>query len=363
MPTPRPAGDSGARVGLRLAGAVSAAADVRLLVLAAVGLGLTWGFGALLGAPAPIGLKMNVGVSPFERDVRPAILAARMLAPARVVIEPWVRALGIGAGNAAFARALATGLWAWVVWSLIGGAMARIAVVRAAGAFEGVSLLEALRFVVRRVGALLPPPLAPILAFLVCSLPGMLIGWLYWSHEGTEIAGWLLVGPLLAAVPMSLLAIGLALAWPFMVATVAAEDEDAFDAVSRSFSYVSRRPGHMAVGLLAAGLLGVIGLAAIDILVEIVIRLAGWSLALSGPDDRIAAEVLADPRRLGEATAGHAVWLGLARCLPAAWAFAYAWSAVARLYLWLRWEVDGTPWHDVAETPGPQRLESRPDSE
>ena len=40
-------------------------------------------------------------------------------------------------------------------------------------------------------------------------------------------------------------------------------------------------------------------------------------------------------------------WLGFVGLIVQSWAYSYFWSAEAVIYLMLRRDVDGTPWHDV----------------
>ena len=64
---------------------------------------------------------------------------------------------------------------------------------------------------------------------------------------------------------MTLVLIPLAVGWPLMHATVAAEAEDGFDALSRSFAYVHHRPWHYAAYVALVWALGILGLIVVDL--------------------------------------------------------------------------------------------------
>jgi hypothetical protein len=168
------------------------------------------------------------------------------------------------------------------------------------------------------------------------------------GSPGADAAAGLLLGvPLLLAVPSALLLIGLALGWPLMVATVAAEGEDAFDAVGRSFSYLSRRPGTFAGAAALLWAAGAVGLILASQFARLAIHLAGWGLAIGGPAARIAPAFSWSGPGATDWPPMMGAWMAAVGLLLHAWAFAYFWSASARLYLLLRAEVDGTPWHDL----------------
>ena len=130
-----------------------------------------------------------------------------------------------------------------LIWALFGGAMCRIAAVQFARD-ETIGVAEAIRFTKKSLfGGYF---LAPILPLLVCLLIGlvMLLGglflWIPWL--GDVVGGLLFFLALLGGFLIALLLIGLVgggcMFWP----TIAVEESDCFDAVSRSFSYLYGRP-------------------------------------------------------------------------------------------------------------------------
>jgi len=47
------------------------------------------------------------------------------------------------------------------------------------------------------------------------------------------------------------------------------------------------------------------------------------------------------------AAATHAFWLEAVRLVAHGWIYSFFWTAAALLYLWLRHDVDGTPWSEL----------------
>ncbi len=137
-------------------------------------------------------------------------------------------------------------LWLLFVWSFFGGAISRIAAVEIARD-ERIPFQEATRFARSRYLSCLWAPLsvgAAALLFAACIASG---GWLcgaLWNWYGLGkillVVGFPLA--LLGSFLILLLTIGILLGWPMMFPAVAAEGTDAFDAVTRAFSYVYSRP-------------------------------------------------------------------------------------------------------------------------
>jgi hypothetical protein len=137
--------------------------------------------------------------------------------------------------------------------------------------------------------------------------------------------------------------------------------------MSRTYSCLNQRLVLLAVGIAIAWATGIGGLALVDLLVGYVIRLTQWSLSLSGPRSEVFAMFWRTDLNEGTfALASHQFWLGGVRLLAHAWVYSFFWSAASLLYLWLRQEVDGTPWTSIdppcASGPGaPASGASRPE--
>ncbi len=257
------------------------------------------------------------------------------------------------AGAVRWFHAVLSAVWGTLVWGLAGGAIARIAVVQVARG-DGMGLIESVRFAARKGLALVGTPLCALLAVaflaalcavwgLVYRLPGSI---------GPIVGGVFAVFPLLAGLVMAIVLVGLSAGWPLMHATVAAEAEDGFDALSRSFAYVNQRPGRYALLVLLAWLLGTLGLLLLS-----TVRPPDGSPDPLGPGlhralgidhDALQRGRLGESREPGAARTLHAFWLGVVGLLVHAWIYAYFWTSATIIYLILRQDVDGTPWHAIA---------------
>ena len=330
--------------------AVAIASDPRKLILALVGLvAMLAGWAAIdraFGDPERrvVDLAMaepsrTLGALGGPADRAALGLAHAMTEPARAVVVPFSNLVRRGIGPREWWRSASRGLWALAVWGVVGGAIARIAVVRAAGG-PGVGLATAVRFALGRSLALVGAPLTPMIAltFFAAGCAGFGLLYRIPGTVGATIATFLGFLPLLAGVIMALILAGLALGWPLMIATVAAEGEDAPDALSRSYSYVNQRLARYLAHLALAWAIGTAGLVLAILFALLALGLSGWAVSLGAPDYPDAIRRFDDSR---------AAWIALVGWLVHGWIYSYFWSAASALYLILRGDVDGTDWHDV----------------
>ena len=128
------------------------------------------------------------------------------------------------------------------IWSYIGGAMARLAAVDFARE-ERLPVGDATTFSARKFGSFFWCPLVPLIFAAILIFCIILLGWI----GRIPAVGPILLGvgyPLgaVAAFFVLLLLIGALLGFPFMWPTIAMEGTDAFDAISRAFSYLFSHP-------------------------------------------------------------------------------------------------------------------------
>lgn len=333
---------------LRLLQVPAAAADPKRLVLAAVGLlllqvgweGLDRTFSETVGVTPEVTAAWEwEQVDPFS----PGELLARVGEPAVLITAPFRRFFAMGNGPATFAHSVLAGLWVVVVWGLLGGAIARIAVVDVAR-HERVSVRQALKFAWRKRVPLIGTPLVPMVGVL---LVGTLIagfGLLYRIPGGATAAGVLAILPLFGGLLLLLIVIGLAAGWPLMQGAVAAEAEDGFDAMSRSYAYVYQRPWLYAVYAALAALVLSAGMVLAQTFAGLVVHLASWALAIGGPPATVATYYGVGGEAVPPAAAAaHGIWLGLVGLLTRAWVHSAFWTAATVVYLLLRRDVDGKP--------------------
>ncbi len=285
----------------------------------------------------------------------------RLLEPFRLLVSPLWALVEPGGSWGRMLHGLIGLLLLFAIWGICGGAIARIALVQIAKQRK-LAIAEALQFASGSAVPLFLAPLCPLLGVLFCALVAAALGALYRVPlVGPPLAGILLFIPLFLGLVMMMLAAGLVAGWPLLHAAVAAGADDALDALSRSFSYLSQRLGALAVLLLPIALQGFVGLVLIELLAAGVVRLTAWSLALTAPLDLIGPLFSgAEPAGGTVATVLHTFWLATVRVLAHGWVYSFTWSSSALLYLWLRNDVDGTPWTEIELPVAPPTSASSP---
>jgi hypothetical protein len=153
------------------------------------------------------------------------------------------------------------GVFALLVLSVFGGAIARVAAVHVAKD-EKISIREALRFSLAKLLSFATAPLLPLILIGAFALVLAVLGWLteirFVGSIATLVvsAGFIVV--IGACVLLACTMIGTLFGAGLMYPSIAVEGSDSFDAISRSFSYVFARPWRLAfysvVGIVYAAL-------------------------------------------------------------------------------------------------------------
>ncbi len=331
---------------------VAIASDARCVILAALGLAaLRSGWAALAGAMGRVpwlGAMAAADMPGLDAVSHPGTLFASVARSVTGLFTPFLALFGADLPAWDRLEAALACLWLVLVWGLFGTAIARVAVVRAARG-ERVGLVAALRFSLTRIGATIAAPLAPILVAILIGLLGAAVGLLdrLPGSLGRSAATILAFVPLVVGLLDAVILLGLALAWPLMIATVAAEGEDFFDAISRSYSYVNQRTARYAALLLLGLVVGAIGLTVVAVFVITALGLADWSASLGAPRD--GGFRFLDPSSVDRAGLPSVAlfWSGAVEFLAAGWIYSYFWTASAINYLLLRLDVDGADLHEV----------------
>ena len=148
------------------------------------------------------------------------------------------------------------GLFFLAIWSIFGGAIARIAAVHVARD-EKISIRQALRFSTSKFLSFLSAPVIPMLIVLIVGLIVAVGGFLTnIPFIGPILVGALFFLALAAGFVMTLVLLGLIGGFNLMYPTIAVEGSDSFDAISRSFSYLYARPWRLAFYTLVAVVYG-----------------------------------------------------------------------------------------------------------
>ncbi len=129
-----------------------------------------------------------------------------------------------------------------LAWTLVGGAICRMAAIEIARD-EKISVGEAVRFARANLGNLFTAPLLPICVGLVVGVMLIVDGAiLSIPWVGDLLGGLLFVVALVGGFVVAVMAMGTVAGGSLFCPAIAVEGSDAFDAVSRSFNYVSARP-------------------------------------------------------------------------------------------------------------------------
>ena len=215
-----------------------------------------------------------------------------------------------------------------VIWGLIGGMITRIVALRFAQD-RRESFSQLLAFAQKKWLSYIGAMILPVLGIFCALIPVWLFGAIWQSIDGqlatTTTFGYMVhTGGgfihLILTFPFALVAvlimIGFILGWPLMFAAISAEGSDAFDAVSRGFSYVYQRPVQFVFYQFCNLVIYAIGIMIAYFVFHETIKLIGY-----------------DPTGL--------------MIVFNSFAFAYFWSSSTVIYFLLRRSCDATPFDQV----------------
>ena len=253
-----------------------------------------------------------------------------------------------------------------VLWGLFGGAIARVAAVHIARD-EKISIRNALRF---STGKLLSFITAPLILFSFIGIAGLalavsnLLFYIPWGI-GPLLTAAVFILTLLVGFVLTLALFGTVGGFGLMYPTVAVEGTDAFDAISRSFSYFFARPWHLLLYSAAALVYGVITYLFVKYFVFIMfVLIQTFHVWLLGDDQRKQYEKFFPPVNFESLSyaidysrmdslgikvgAGlMSFWFYLVVGLLGAYAMSYYFSAQTVIYYLLRRDVDATELDEV----------------
>jgi hypothetical protein len=243
-------------------------------------------------------------------------------------------------------------LWSLVIWAFVGGVITRQAVVLL-GRDEPADIFESLRFACRRYVWYLLAPLYPLGGVLVAMLPLVVLGWVMRLDVGVVLAGLLWVLVIAISLVAVWLLLGLVFGWPLLWPAVSAErNGDAYEAFSRTFSYVYGRPLHLFFYIVVAALLGALGWAVVYLAIEMLISFGFTATSWGAGGNRvveiqahIASGDTTGPLGVGSYLIGLVI--RLARLVQDGFSFSYFFCAAAAIYLLLRQDVDQTEFDEV----------------
>jgi hypothetical protein len=258
----------------------------------------------------------------------------------------------------AFSMILLMALWALLVWSLFGAGITRIAAL-ALTRGDRMGFRAGLGWGVRRWMSYASGPLIPLIGVFILALPLLVFGLLMKLDFAVMLLSIIWPVALVLGFLMAMLLVGLFFGWPLMWATVGVESTDAFDSLSRAYSYVFHRPLRLLFYVIVAAVLGILAWIVVSLFYELTVNLPLWGISWGAGDARTeevanyAGEVIGGPRvreewnmfSVGAAVIGF--WTAVAKTLAWGFVFAYFWSAATAIYLLLRKVEDGTEINEV----------------
>lgn len=340
------------------------ALDPSRLVIGFLCVAIIMGLGSLYDAVIPTG-----GVAVFHEMIKGVTAAASAVAAAVVTLEP--RLVGLGAERLGHVWSIAMehpvsavilSAVALVVWSVAGGAISRMAISdvsldRDMGWTKGLGFALA-RWKDLVVGALGPALLLAVIALLMAVGGFLLLRWPVLNIVGGAIYGLCIAGGLVFV----LTAVGLALAHPLIIAAVATESTDGFDAMQRAYAYVLGRTGRLLLYAAILAVYGALAYAAASFVVTSALNFtAGTAFAWTGapaPPTPYAGgydALLTQMPDRGEALTGTAavtaglisVWERVALAMLGGFVISFYFCASSLLYLLVRRVNDDQDIHDV----------------
>ncbi|WKZ19707.1 MAG: hypothetical protein QY310_03890 [Candidatus Jettenia sp. CY-1] len=166
------------------------------------------------------------------------------------------------------------------IWSLAGGAITRISAVDYAKD-ESICLIDALKFSRKKFWSYFWSPLVPVIGvffFALCNVIGGLLGRIPVFGEILVALGFPFA--LISGFLMVFIGIIGVLGLCFMFPTISAEGSDAFDAMSRAYSYVISRPKQFILYCVINTLYGFVCLIFIACIAWLVVRLSFYTIGI-----------------------------------------------------------------------------------
>ncbi|QDU33321.1 hypothetical protein KS4_13670 [Poriferisphaera corsica] len=260
--------------------------------------------------------------------------------------------------------------WIFILNLFFGGSISRLAALQATRNLRP-SFITGLQYVYHNFFSFLGSVLLPLILITLFSVILALVGLLFNLPVLNFIAALTFGLLIFLGIIISLLLIGFAGAANLMFPSVATDNTDAFDTISRTYNYVMRQPWRFVAYNAFALFYGAITY----LFLALVIFLALWvTITFTGFFVPSFHELLPDPKlgelpfytsqsSLGQTTIANVVtvWVKLLIALLPAFAFSYYYTAQTFIYLLLRKHSDGTELEHVHLTPGDDPLENSMD--
>jgi len=252
------------------------------------------------------------------------------------------------------------GIWAIAVWGYFGGAMCRTAAL-ALSRDEYISFGDCLAHARRKWLSHLGAPLIPLGVAVLLVIGLAIVGLFLRSDWGTLVMAILWPLVLLGGLVIVLLGVGVLFGWPLMWGTLATENADAFDAVSRSFSYLFQRPFHYLFYAVVASVLGLLAWFAVANIAAATIWVTHWAVDWGADLTRWTTAEVPLRRDVGSILLGTpeltpigwigsnllGFWKAFVKLIAISFLYSYFWTTACAWYLLLRRDVDATEIEEI----------------
>ncbi len=262
-----------------------------------------------------------------------------MLAAAESLVEPLRELLRIDLSWSELAYWSLGGFWNLLVWGILGGIITRMAVVQY-GCDQREGLVDACRFVGRRVVAFVGAPLFALMGVVVVLAMSMPIGWLLKWDTGVLLASALWFFVLLGGAFSTIFVAGVFFGWPLMWGALSAEEMgDVFEGTQRTFAYAFGRPLHYAFYAIIAVFVGSAAYQLAHLLAHAVVYFSFWAVSWGVGMEAIAPATVGN----GNAALGGAIiaWLNSVVLMVAeAFRYSFLFTTAGVVYLLVRRDSD-----------------------
>lgn len=306
-----------------------------------------------------------------QRLSGPQLAFERLVEPVRRLFEPEMNLRK-------FLYLLLGSIWSIWVWGVLGCGITRIALLRLTRD-ESAGLDDAFEFLFSGKAATAFVALGiPLLGLALVCIPAAALGLLLTTDWGAVVGGLFWFVALGSGAVAALLLFVWLFGWPLIVCSISAENQNALDAITRSFAYVLQRPVHYAFYAAASVLVGGLCWLVVAQLATSTIQLgywgASWGANLANRErmEQLAAGTLVDsqlavppvvtlagevapvvPAGAEESSAVRLArrlmrfWNGMVSTIAVAFLFAQFWCLASAVYLLLRQDVDETELDEI----------------
>ena len=244
-----------------------------------------------------------------------------------------------------------------VIWSVIGGSITRLAALEFAKG-EKVDFKESISFALKKFWSYFWSPLVPVLGvlfFIACNIIGGLFGQIKYIGEIAVAVGF----PLAIISGFLIVFIGVigAIGFFLMFPTISAEGSDAFDAMSRAYSYVLSKPKHFISLFLGIIICGVIFTLFASFIACLVMKTSFFTVGLGMGQKFESIRAVISGGEASLATLGSLsmkftalmlmIYIAFIKVTIASMVVAFVGSVSTVAYFLLRKDVDGTEISDV----------------